>query len=262
MGESREEKELKERLAACTRQLEDTRERLLHQDKMASLGKLASSVVHEINNPVSGILNMLMLSQRIIREENVESREMGLFLHYLNLMETETRRISGIVNNLLMFARQSKLELVPCDINSLIDQTLVLNSNLLKINHVNVERLFENDLPLVRGSEDQLKQVFMNIISNAAASMADQGGGRLIVSTFSKPDENTVFIRFKDTGPGIDKGIMTHIFEPFYTTRKKGKGVGLGLSVVSTIVEDHNGTIEVKSDPPDGAEFTISLFSC
>jgi len=155
-----------------TRQLKETHERLLHQDKMASLGKLSSSVVHEINNPVAGILNLVMLSQRILKEDTIDQKTVDLFLQYLELMETETRRISRIVSNLLVFARQSKIEIGKFDVNDLIEQTLILNSNLLKINGIRIIEELEHNLPLVSGSEDQLKQVIMNMLSNAVESMS------------------------------------------------------------------------------------------
>ena len=242
------------------RRLSAALERLLHQDKMASLGKLSSAVVHEINNPVAGILNLVKLCQRILKEEAVSQAGIDLFIGYLNLMETETRRMSGIINNLLMFARQSTMELIPCDINELLDQTLMLNANLLKINHIKLDTRFAKDLPKIKGSADQLKQVFMNIISNAAEGMAATNGGTLTVTTMAKPEQRGVSIKFKDTGPGIPKVIINNIFEPFFTTKKKGKGVGLGLSVVYDIIEKHDGTIDVESRQGEGAEFSILLF--
>lgn len=259
-----DEKQIQDRLVKMveerTMRLKHTHERLLHQDKMASLGRLSSSVVHEINNPVAGILNLVMLSKRILTEDDIGQKEVDTFLQYLNLMETETRRISRIVSNLLVFARNSKMEVGKFDVNELINQTLLLNSNLLKINGVRVIEELEKNLPLVTGSEDQLKQVFMNLISNAVESMAAVQPGRLIIETKSRKKDKTVVIKFKDNGPGIDEKTIPKIFEPFYTTKKKGKGVGLGLSVVYGIIKEHGGTIHVDSQPGQGAEFTVTLF--
>lgn len=259
-----DEKQAQDRLVKVveerTRRLQQTHERLLHQDKMASLGRLSSSVVHEINNPVAGILNLVMLSKRILQEDTVSQSEIDMFLKYLDLMETETRRISRIVSNLLVFARNSKIEVGKFDINALIEQTLLLNSNLLKINGIRVIEEFEKNLPLVTASDDQLKQVFMNLISNAAESMTSVSRGKLVIETFSLPEDKSVVIKLKDTGPGMDPEILPKIFEPFYTTKKKGKGVGLGLSVVYGIIKDHGGKIEVDSAPGQGTEFRIKLF--
>jgi two-component system NtrC family sensor kinase len=243
-----------------TRQLKESHERLLHQDKMASLGKLASSVVHEINNPVAGVLNLIMLSKRILKEDEIHQNELDLFLGYLDLSETEIRRISRIVSNLLVFSRQSKIEVTKFDLNELMDQTLILNSNLLKINRVRLIEDLEHNLPLVGGSEDQIKQVCMNLISNAIESMSGVDKRRLTVKTFSKKKENAIGLEIIDTGAGIPKDTISKIFEPFFTTKKRGKGVGLGLSVVYGIIKEHGGKLYVDSIPGKGTRFSITLY--
>ena len=243
-----------------TQQLKETHERLLHKDKMASLGKLASSVVHEINNPVAGILNLVMLSKRIMEEDGVKGDDTEVFSQYLDLMETETRRISRIVSNLLVFSRQSKIEVVKFDLNELIDQVLILNSNLMKINRIRVKEELAHNLPLISGSEDQIKQVLMNLISNAVESMAQSPERCLTINTFEKPKEKAVGLVVEDTGPGIDKDTIPKIFEPFFTTKKKGKGVGLGLSVVYGIINEHGGNLYVDSEAGKGTRFSITLY--
>ncbi|MCG8634391.1 MAG: ATP-binding protein [Desulfobacterales bacterium] len=260
----KDEKGIQDQLAGLvaqrSRELKETNERLLHKDKMASLGKLASSVVHEINNPVAGILNLTMLSKRILDEDEIREEETVLFRQYLDLMETETRRISRIVSNLLVFSRQSKIEVIKFDLNELINQILILNSNLLKINRVRIVEELEHNLPLISGSEDQLKQVCMNLISNAVESMSASPERRLTLKTFSKPNEKAVGFVVEDTGGGIPQETIPKIFEPFFTTKKKGKGVGLGLSVVYGIIKDHGGTLYVDSEPGKGTCFTITLY--
>jgi two-component system NtrC family sensor kinase len=243
-----------------TRQLKESHERLLHQDKMSSLGKLASYVVHEINNPVAGVLNLVMLSKRILKEDQINQGELDLFLQYLDLMETETRRISRIVSSLLVFSRQSKIEVIKFDINELIEQTLILNSNLLKINHVRVIEDLEHNLPLVSGSEDQIKQVCINLISNAIESMSGSEKKRLTIKTFRKDKKKAIGLEIIDTGMGIPKEMIPKIFDPFFTTKKKGKGVGLGLSVVYGIIKEHGGKVYVDSTPGKGTRFAVTLF--
>lgn len=242
-----------------TRQLQETHDKLLHQDKMASLGKLSASVVHEINNPIAGILNLILLMKRIIKEEADDTRGQDSFARYLTLMEAETRRISRIVSNLLTFSRQSKMELGTQDINRLIEKTLVLNDNLLKIHHVKIRKELDPALPQVVGSADQLQQVFMNMVSNAAEAMESRGGGVLAVKTWCSNAADAISISFADSGVGISQGHLNKLFEPFYTTKKKGKGVGLGLSVVYGIIKAHNGSITVDTLPGKGATFTIQL---
>jgi PAS domain S-box-containing protein len=259
-----EEEEITRRLERMveerTRQLKETHEKLLHQDKMSSLGKLSASVVHEINNPIAGILNLTMLIKRIVEEGPADPEtDFDKFLYYLNLMETETLRITRIVNNLLTFSRVSKMELSKVDINRLIEKTLFLNANLLKINGVKVEKHLYPDLPKIIGSEDQLQQVFMNIISNAAETIEASGGGVLSLETRYLQKSERIAVIFKDTGIMIPKENISKIFEPFFTTKKEGKGVGLGLSVAYGIVRDHGGSIYVEPQKKKGNIFTVKL---
>lgn len=242
-----------------TRQLQETHAQLLHQDKMASLGKLSASVVHEINNPIAGILNFILLMKRILKEEAKAARGLGAFERYLTLMEAETRRISRIVSNLLTFSRQSKMKLGPQDVNRLIEKTLLLNENLLKIHSVMIRKELDPALPRVVGSADQLLQVFMNMVSNAAEAMESKGGGLLVVKSWCAGGADAISISFADNGVGIHQEYLSRLYEPFFTTKKKGKGVGLGLSVVYGIINAHNGSIAVDTLPGKGATFTIRL---
>ena len=259
----KEEEEITNRLEQMvedrTRQVKETHEKLLHQDKMSSLGKLSASVVHEINNPIAGILNLIMLMQRIAEEETLGQDQIEQFNQYLKLMETETRRTSRIVSNLLAFSRQSKMEPKRVNLNRLVEQTLFLNSNLLKIDGVKVDNNLDPDLPDLLGSEDQLQQVFMNLVSNATEAMEGAGGGVLTIESKHLLSEDSLQINFQDTGPGIPEEDISKLFEPFFTTKKKGKGVGLGLSVAYVIVQEHGGSIYVKSKEGEGTTFQVRL---
>ena len=255
----REEEEITHRLEQMveerTRQLEETHAQLLHQDKMASLGKLSASVVHEINNPIAGILNLIMLMQRIIKEEDITHENIDQFSRHLKLMETETVRTSRIVSNLLAFSPQSKMELKTLNLNRLVEQTLSLNSNLLKINGVKVNMRLAPDIPDLVGAEDQIQQAFMNFVSNAAEAIEAVGGGVLTVESKSKDD--TIVIKFVDTGVGIPRKNIPKLFEPFFTTKKKGKGVGLGLSLAYGIIQEHEGSIHVRSKEGKGTTLKV-----
>lgn len=259
LQEEENRRRLEQMVDERTSQLQETHAKLLHKDKMASLGKLAASVVHEINNPIAGLLNFILLMKRILKEEAGKVGGLASFDRYLTLMETETRRISRIVSNLLTFSRQSKIELGSQDINRLVEETLFLNDNLLKIQNVKVDKQLDPALPHVVGSADQLKQIFMNMVSNAAEAMEGKGGGLLSVQTKCGIAQDSIRISFSDTGVGVSPEQLDKLFEPFYTTKKKGKGVGLGLSVVYGIIKAHNGSIAVDSRPGDGATFTIEL---
>ena len=261
-GRKKEEEEITQRLEQMveerTRQLEETHAKLLHQDKMASLGKLSASVVHEINNPIAGILNLLKLIQRIMDEGLIGEKEIHQFKQYIHLMDTETGRISRIVSNLLAFSRHSKVTVSHVNLNRIIEKTLFLNANLLKINGIKVQKDLDQDLPDVMGSEDQFQQVFMNLISNAAEAM-EGSGGVLKVITGHSLKENCVVVRIQDSGVGISRENQEKLFEPFFTTKKKGKGVGLGLSVVYGIIEDYGGAINVDSAVGKGTTFSVEI---
>lgn len=257
----KEEEEMTRRLEQMveerTRQLKETHNKLLHQDKMASLGKLAASMVHEINNPIAGVLNLILLIKRIFEEEKLIKNTQADIIRYLDLMENETRRIGQIVSSLLTFSRQSKMELHELDLNQLIEETLFLNSNLFKISRVKIEKRLDRNLPEIMGSADQLQQVFMNIISNAVESMEDNEDGVLRIKTTREKDK--VVIIFEDTGVGIPEENLSKIFDPFFTTKKNGKGLGLGLSVAYGIIQEHGGSIDVKSTPRKGSIFKVKL---
>jgi signal transduction histidine kinase len=200
-----------------------------------------------------------MLQKRIIQEEPIKDKAISRFSEYLSLMETETRRISQIVSNLLAFSRQSRMEMKSLDLNQLIDKTLLLSANLLKIDGVKVQKRLDPNLPDLVGSEDRLQQVFMNFISNAAEVMETNGGGVLDIATEHSLQEGKIFVSFQDTGTGIASENLTRVFEPFFTTKKKGKGVGLGLSVAYGIIQEHGGSIDVKSKVGKGTTFRIEF---
>lgn len=253
------QKQLEEMVSERTQELEETHSKLLHQDKMSSLGKLSAAVVHEINNPIAGILNLVKLIKRINSEGPVTQTESALFEQYLDLTETELHRVSRIVSNLLTFARSSKTETKRLSINDLVERTIIMNSNLLKINNINIVQKLDPDLPQIVGSEDQLQQVVMNFISNAVEAMESAARKELTISSGFKLADNSVHLSCQDTGIGIPKENRFKLFEPFFTTKKKGKGVGLGLSVAYGIIKEHGGKIDVKSKPDKGTTFTIKL---
>lgn len=243
-----------------TRELKETHSKLLHQDKMASLGKLSASVVHEINNPISGILSLVMLMNRMMEGGKLQQKELEQFKQYLGLMETETRRISRIVSNLLAFSRHSKMEFGAVHLNQLIEKTLFLNANLLKLHSIKVEENLSPNLPALMGSEDRLQQVFMNLVSNAAEAIEGSHGERtLSIITKPLPEKECVSVSFTDTGVGIPQQNLSKLFEPFFSTKKKGKGVGLGLSVAYGIIQEHGGSIQVQSEEGKGTTFTVEF---
>ena len=214
------------------------RTQVLHDDKMTSLGKLSASVVHEINNPLTGILNFIKLMQRLLRKGAPGEDELGQLSTYLDLVYNETSRVSKTVSNLLAFSRKTKPEFRPVDLNALLAETISLTEYQMRLQDIKVERQLAADLLPVMADQGQMKQAFLNLVLNAIDAMPK--GGTLTLTTRNARDRSVV-IKVADTGVGIPKECFSHIFEPFYTTKKTGSGVGLGLSVVYGIVRDHKG---------------------
>jgi len=258
---AREDEEINRRLEELleerTRELQKRNLEIQHQDKMASLGKLSAAVVHEINNPLAGILNLLLLIKRITREGPMDEKTTSRFTRYVEMMEQETRRISSITTNLLAFSRESQDEFGQLDLNKLLEDVLFLNANMLRLSEVRMNRDYAEDLPLISADGEQLKQVFMNLITNAVEAMENCQVKELSIGTTY--GEHIVRASVGDTGAGIPKNRQSQLFEPFFSTKNRGRGVGLGLSVAYGIVQSHCGTIYVDSEEGKGTCFTVIL---
>ncbi len=231
--------------------------RILHQDKMMSLGRLAASVVHEINNPLFGTLNYLQLMSRILDRGAVNEEHLEKFKGYLDLVEHETSRCSQIISSLLTFSRKSPPSFDQVAIVDLLDRCAILSQHKLELSNINLIRSVDPGIPPVFGDSNQLQQCIFNIIFNAVDAMPD--GGTIHLDAQYDANKETVIVSVKDSGPGIPKSDLPHIFEPFFTTKEEGYGVGLGLSTVYGIIEHHNGSVSVENKPGDGAAFIFEL---
>jgi PAS domain S-box-containing protein len=238
------------------REMED-QARILHQDKMMSLGRLAASVVHEINNPLSGILNYLRLMLRILDEEQLNKERVEKFQHYLQLVENETDRCSRIVASLLNFSRISPPAFGEVRIEELLDRCILLSRHKFELSHIRLESNIQENIPPVKGDFNQLQQCIINLIFNAIDAMPE--GGTLTLEGHHDSTKGKVVISVKDTGQGIDPDDLPYIFEPFFTTKSQAYGVGLGLSTVYGIIERHDGSVEVSSHPGAGAVFKLYI---
>ena len=232
------------------KRLQETHLQLVSSEKMASLGKLAAGIAHEINNPLGGILIYSSLMMEDLPEEDPKRGDLSRIVQ-------EAGRCKEIVKSLLEFARQTEPNMEPTDINRAINDGLFFRVNQALFHNIQIAKKLDSFLPFVRGNASQLKQVFMNIIVNAAEAM--HGNGTLTITTFPSPDRKTVFVEFTDTGEGIPEENLNRIFDPFFTTKEVGKGTGLGLATSYGIVEDHGGKISVKSKVGEGTTFTIEL---
>jgi PAS domain S-box-containing protein len=238
-----------------------TEEELMQSEKLASLGQLAASVVHEVNNPLAGIMVYVKLLLKKYRNNTIdaESTETQLLK-----MERELDRTTRIIRNLLDFARQSEPSMMPIEINKAIDAALHLVGNQINLEKITLTKNLDRHLPLVQADFDKIQQVLINIILNAIQAMPN--GGDLTVSSspvkgirIDETRKECVRIDIRDTGVGIEKENLGRLFTPFFTTKEKGKGVGLGLSVVHGIIGKHKGKIDVESEPNVGTTFSIYL---
>jgi len=233
-------------LAEFTHQLERSQEQLIQAEKLAATGRLAASIAHEINNPLQAIHNCLhLVTNRTLDEEKTK--------YYLNMAQEEVQRLIAIVQRTLDFYRPSKGREVMADVNVLVESVLALANKRLEHGKIKVHRRLSPDLPKLQVVADQLTQVFLNLVINAIEAMPD--GGELTIA--SRQADAQVQIRFSDTGSGINPDEAKKIFEPFYTT--KHSGTGLGLAVSYGIIQRHGGEITVESAPGRGATFIVSV---
>ena len=239
--------DLRERLQ-MERALRDTQEQLLQSEKLAAMGRLTSQIAHELNNPLYGIMNTLELLKTEIPADNRRRKILEMAL-------SETIRLSDLLRKMLSFSKPDQEERHPVDINSVLDEILLLHEKQLKENDIHIEVSFAEGLNLVIASKNQLRQVFLNMVANARDAMPE--GGTLSVVTGS--DSDKVFVDISDTGTGIREEHLDKIFDSFFTTKGAVKGVGLGLSVCYGFIKDHGGDIEVKSRVGEGTTFIISL---
>ena len=242
-----------------TRQLQAAQRKLVQSDRLATLGQLAASVAHEINNPVSGVLNLSMLLERLMAKGEYPPGREAEFRKYLSLISTETARVGRIVSDLLAFSRRSKPQRAPADLNKLVRTTMGLTDHKLKLISAEVVLDLQENLPLVECDSSQIQQVILNLVLNGAQAMQPRGGGTLTVRTRLVPQEGAVELSVQDTGEGIAPENISKIFDPFFTTKAEGKGVGLGLAVLYGIVKAHDGEVEVTSTRNQGTTFTVSL---
>jgi len=241
---------LERKVEERTGELRDIQSHLIQSEKLASIGKLAAGIAHEINNPLGAVL----LYSHLILEDTPKGQP-----HHENLKKIvkETTRCKDIVTGLLDFARPKEPQSQPTDIHDLLDRCLAFTEQQALFQNIRVEKVYQPSLPKIVADAGQLQQVFMNIIFNAAEAMDATGTLTLRTSYDSAQDE--VAVAIADTGHGIKEEDKKRLFEPFFTTKDVGKGTGLGLAISYGIIQRHHGTIEVQSEAGRGATFTIRL---
>jgi two-component system NtrC family sensor kinase len=233
-------------------------EAVIHAEKLASIGRLAAGVVHEINNPLATIAACSeALNARVGDIEHEELRDD--FSEYLQIIRDEAFRCKSITNSLLEFSHQRQAEKVPAELNQLIEQTLQLIRHHPRLNKMKIVKELDASLAPIYVNEGQMKQIFIALISNAFDAM--EAEGTLTIKTRWTEDEGLRMLcaEFTDTGSGIPADCLQKIFDPFFTTKPLGRGTGLGLSVCYGIVSEHGGKIQVDSTEGEGATFRVLL---
>jgi two-component system, sporulation sensor kinase E len=241
--------ELEQRVEQRTRELQESQSHYLHAEKVSAIGKLSASIAHEFNNPLQGIMSILKgLKKRAILEE--EDRDL------LDAAIDESERIKNLIRSLQDFNRPSSGRKVAMDVQGSIDSLLLLCKSDFKSKRISVVRNYTDSLPQILAVPDQIKQVFLNLLTNAADACLQRGG---VITISTRQEAAGVAVAINDTGIGIDPAKMDLIFQPFYTTKPEVKGTGLGLSVCHGIVQKHRGEIRVESKPGVGSTFTVLL---
>jgi PAS domain S-box-containing protein len=239
--------DLEERLQMESK-LRDTQEHLLQSEKLAAMGRLTSQIAHELNNPLYGIMNTLELLKTEVPPESKRRKILEMAL-------SETFRLTDLLKKMLSFSKPDEEAKQPVDINVILDEILLLVRKQLQENSIRISRSLGEGLEKVYASKNQLRQVFLNMISNARDAMPE--GGTLTIKTMSSRDN--ILIDLIDTGIGIREAHVDKIFDAFFTTKEATKGVGLGLSVCYGFVKEHGGDIKVSSKKGEGTTFTIIL---
>jgi len=224
---------------------------------MISLGKLAASCAHEINNPIQGLLTFCDYMLDMLRGGRPGDDQLSLFKDHLALMSSELERCGNIVSGMLFFARESGLEHQHIDLNEVLHAVLTLTRHKLELGNIILTTDLSSVPLMLEGDINQLQQCFLNLIFNASEAMPE--GGRLAVRTWLDPKSDTACVEIRDTGYGIPEKIQDNLFDPFFTTKDVGQGTGLGLSIVHGVVKTHKGKIKIDSREGEGAAFILSF---
>ena len=237
-------------------ELSEAQNELIHVERIASLGKLSSSVAHEINNPLSGILVYNKLIYKQLNNSEFYHPKKESILKNLKMIEAETKRCGDIVKGLLDFSRKESKDFESIHLHKLLYETYQLMTHSIKIADIKFITDFRAEQDKMLCSPNQLKQACVALVVNASEAIREQG--EIVIRT-TNPDMEHIRVAISDNGTGIDKLDLPHIFEPFYSTKRDANGIGLGLSIVHGIVENHKGRIEVESESGEGTTIALIL---
>ena len=229
---------------------------LIHIERIASLGKLSSSVAHEINNPLSGILIYTKLIYKQLSNPELYATKKDSMLKHLKLIENETKRCGDIVKGLLEFSKKDQADFEESHLNEILKDTYELMTHPIQIANISFLSNFTAKSDLIFCSPNQIKQACVAILVNASEAVLENG--EIMIKT-SNPDKDTIKLEITDNGLGIAPEDLPHIFEPFFTTKQDASGIGLGLAIVHGIIQSHNGKMEVKSEQGSGTTISINF---
>jgi len=229
---------------------------LMHVERLASLGKLSSSVAHEINNPLSGILIYTKLLQKQLSNPELFASKRETMLKHLKLIENETKRCGDIVKGLLDFSRKDQDDFEPKHLHEILQETYELMTHPIKIANISFYKDFSARSDLIYCSPNQIKQACIAILVNASEAVVENG--EILIKT-KNADEDTITIEISDNGLGIAPEDIPHIFEPFFSTKQDVSGIGLGLAIVHGIIQNHKGRIQVNSELANGTTISVTL---
>ncbi len=246
-------KSLEEEVQKKTAEIYKAQEHLINTEKLASLGRMAAGVAHEINSPLTGIVTFAHLMLKRTPPENTQDME------DLNVIIDQAERCSKIIKGLLGFSRKTSSEKSLINLNTLLENTLAMVRHQSKFYNILFDLQLDSAIPQVNVDPNQIQQVFLNLLINAADAMEKKG--KIILATRLVENNGARFVELEvtDSGPGIPEEMRSKIFEPFFTTKPAGKGTGLGLAVSYGIIKKHEGTIFIKSAPDSGSSFYIQL---
>ncbi len=231
--------------------------KMVQEDRMISLGKLVASCVHEINNPIQGLLTFSDLMSAILARGDPSPEDLEQFKHFLSLMSTELERCGNIVSGLLSFSREIPLEFTGINLHEVIDAVITLIRHKMELQNIRLVRKSGPGALIVRGDNNRMQQTLLNLLFNAIEAMP--AGGQLDVVSRADGKNDQAIIEIRDTGSGISPDHLDHIFDPFFTTKKEGEGTGLGLSIVYGVINNHRGQIAVESTEGEGTVFTLKI---
>jgi signal transduction histidine kinase len=238
-------------------ELKSNLNQLVQEDRLISLGKLVASCVHEINNPIQGLLTFSHLMSDILKQKSLTDEEISKLHKISGLMSEELERCGCIVSGLLSFSRESPMELRNIDINAVLSSVIELTRHKMELSEIYLKMDLTSKTLYIHGDRNRLQQCFLNLIFNAIEAIPD--GGNLEVNSVISEDGRSAIVEFRDSGPGIPAQHLDHIYDPFFTTKEIGEGTGLGLSIVYGVVKNHKGSIKVHTQEGLGTTFILQF---